>query len=481
MGGAGDIGGLLAIEDLRTAWKGTFHPAYDGNGNLMALTEASTGNMVAAYEYDPFGNPLRTSGIYANENSIRFSGKYYDTETGLTYHGFRYYNASLGRFVNRDPLEERGGWNLYSGLNKIAADPYAGASGVEGTSWSTEWEQAQDRLLANTSMPHTTQTVTFSGKRNSGLPGSSQGNQKTYSANATGHYAQGGAEGEGPQAPGMSVGNPAAGNADINLYIYTGNNPINSYDALGLYYSDSYFKDDPVRNNRFIPPPPEPPKPPIVDNDYFGRSDLLSKYRDLIKNIVNIKPDFYNNNIWAKNSGATNRGAEVTPSTTLNRRGFATPDAAGTAASREARSLTKQGRNKFEWGGEVYSYIETDANTGETTTLYGYTVPRKGKGEFERLNPKTGKLVTGNAGPTLRKSVTDAGVTGATVVAGYHSHTNSNSFTEDYSAIGGGDDAVVIDIGTLYLGRAHGNPFSSKTVVEVMGRDLSVRLIGSFK
>jgi hypothetical protein len=88
--------------------------------------------------------------------------------------------------------------------------------------------------LSNTSLPHTTQTVTFDGKRNSGLPGASEANQKTYSANATGHYAQGGAAGAHPQTPNMSLANPAAGNADINLYIYVGNNPINAFDPLGL-------------------------------------------------------------------------------------------------------------------------------------------------------------------------------------------------------------------------------------------------------
>jgi RHS repeat-associated protein len=38
------------------------------------------------------------------------SGAY---ETGLVYYGHRYYSPSLGRFVNRDPIEEQGGLNLY--------------------------------------------------------------------------------------------------------------------------------------------------------------------------------------------------------------------------------------------------------------------------------------------------------------------------------------------------------------------------------
>lgn len=33
--------------------------------------------------------------------------------SGLYYHGYRYYDAESGRWLNRDPIEERGGVNLY--------------------------------------------------------------------------------------------------------------------------------------------------------------------------------------------------------------------------------------------------------------------------------------------------------------------------------------------------------------------------------
>ncbi len=242
LGGAGDIGGLLSIEDLRTLHAGKYFAVHDGNGNLTALVNSSSGITVAAYEYDPFGNLLQSSGSYGRENPFRFAGKYFDQETGLSYYGFRYYCASLGRFVNRDPLEERGGHTLYSGLGFGVANPFAEARGVQGTSWSSQWEQAQDRQLSNTSLPHTTQAVEFSGKKNSGQPGSSEVGQKTYSANATGHYSQGGAPGTGPSAPAMAGGNPAAGNVDLNLYVYAGNNPINAVDALGLSFWKNLWK-----------------------------------------------------------------------------------------------------------------------------------------------------------------------------------------------------------------------------------------------
>ena len=34
-------------------------------------------------------------------------------ETGLVYYGKRFYSPTLGRFINRDPIEEQGGMNLY--------------------------------------------------------------------------------------------------------------------------------------------------------------------------------------------------------------------------------------------------------------------------------------------------------------------------------------------------------------------------------
>ncbi|EIP98837.1 RHS repeat-associated core domain protein [Opitutaceae bacterium TAV1] len=52
-------------------------------------------------------------GEAAGQNPFRFSTKYTDDETGLIYYGQRYYDPHNGRFINRDPIEERGGYNLY--------------------------------------------------------------------------------------------------------------------------------------------------------------------------------------------------------------------------------------------------------------------------------------------------------------------------------------------------------------------------------
>jgi RHS repeat-associated protein len=110
--GAGGIGGLLFIHDCVSAIG--YCPAYDGNGNVTALVDAATGTVVATCEYGPFGELLRATGPMAKANPLRFSTKCQDEETDLLYYGYRYYNADTGRWGGRDPLEERGGRNLYA-------------------------------------------------------------------------------------------------------------------------------------------------------------------------------------------------------------------------------------------------------------------------------------------------------------------------------------------------------------------------------
>ena len=65
-------------------------------------------------QYSPYGKLIRSEGPMADKNPFRFSTKYLDTETELYYYGLRYYDPHLGRFINREPIEEAGGLNLYS-------------------------------------------------------------------------------------------------------------------------------------------------------------------------------------------------------------------------------------------------------------------------------------------------------------------------------------------------------------------------------
>jgi RHS repeat-associated protein len=43
------------------------------------------------------------------EQNLRFQGQYLDTETGLHYNTFRYYDPDIGRFISPDPIGLEGG------------------------------------------------------------------------------------------------------------------------------------------------------------------------------------------------------------------------------------------------------------------------------------------------------------------------------------------------------------------------------------
>nr|WP_321349288.1 RHS repeat-associated core domain-containing protein [uncultured Methanoregula sp.] len=117
--GAGGIGGLLAVADHSSQTARHF-VSYDGNGNVVGLTDANDGTVADRYEYDPFGNEITTAKGHSLANPFRFSTKYTDEETGLVYYGYRYYCPANGKWVSRDPLEEKGGLNLQG---FVANDP----------------------------------------------------------------------------------------------------------------------------------------------------------------------------------------------------------------------------------------------------------------------------------------------------------------------------------------------------------------------
>lgn len=78
------------------AW---FHA--DRLGSVAALTNED-GAVLVRYAYSPFGIPLTdTAGL---AQPFAFTGRKYDTETGLYYYRARYYDPRLGRFLQTDPV-----------------------------------------------------------------------------------------------------------------------------------------------------------------------------------------------------------------------------------------------------------------------------------------------------------------------------------------------------------------------------------------
>src|SRR5437773_4346102 len=107
--GAGGVGGLLAI---KPSIGNPSFAAYDGNGNVTGLIDATTGTTSGNFEYGPFGETIRLTPNSNNQSVFRFSTKYTDDESDFLYYGFRYYNPSTGRWLSRDPLGEATSFNL---------------------------------------------------------------------------------------------------------------------------------------------------------------------------------------------------------------------------------------------------------------------------------------------------------------------------------------------------------------------------------
>ncbi len=127
-GGAAGIGGLLAVRHHNAATgaiEATYWVVPDEHGSVTSLVkvDGSGRQVVASFAYSPFGAVLAADGKPGTGVSLAdptalcpflYSTKYYDKETALYYYGYRYLNPATGRWLNRDPIAEDGGLNLYA-------------------------------------------------------------------------------------------------------------------------------------------------------------------------------------------------------------------------------------------------------------------------------------------------------------------------------------------------------------------------------
>ena len=90
---------------LMQAGANRYYYLFDSLGSVIGLTDA-LGNMVEAYRYSPYGQPLQASSV---GNPFMFTGREFDSETGLYYYRARYYSPELRRFIEPDPHRLRRG------------------------------------------------------------------------------------------------------------------------------------------------------------------------------------------------------------------------------------------------------------------------------------------------------------------------------------------------------------------------------------
>ena len=81
--------------------------------HLGSIREMFTGGgtVVARYDYDPYGRSTTVLGTTPTD--FNFTGVYRHAKSNLDLATYRAYDPDLGRWLNRDPIAEDGGLNLY--------------------------------------------------------------------------------------------------------------------------------------------------------------------------------------------------------------------------------------------------------------------------------------------------------------------------------------------------------------------------------
>lgn len=78
---------------------GEYYYLYNGHGDVVQMVDRN-GNVVNNYNYDEWGNITLSNETVSNP--FKYAGEVYDQETGLYYLRARYYDPTMGRFINED-------------------------------------------------------------------------------------------------------------------------------------------------------------------------------------------------------------------------------------------------------------------------------------------------------------------------------------------------------------------------------------------
>lgn len=82
------------------------------NGLPEKLTDSS-GETIWQATYSVWGQLSQQTAAQPCTQNLRFQGQYFDSETGLHFNTFRFYDPDTGRFTQPDPIGLAGGINLY--------------------------------------------------------------------------------------------------------------------------------------------------------------------------------------------------------------------------------------------------------------------------------------------------------------------------------------------------------------------------------
>ena len=116
----------VEYHDANDECSGTYYYVLNLQGDTVALYDPARNITAVNYEYDAWGREISWStydsgyaGLIFN-NPLTYRGYIYDRETGFYYLQSRYYDSTVGRFLNADDTDYLGasgtaiGWNLFA-------------------------------------------------------------------------------------------------------------------------------------------------------------------------------------------------------------------------------------------------------------------------------------------------------------------------------------------------------------------------------
>lgn len=116
-----------------------------GPRDELTVSGAASSTAGSPRQCDPLGEASRAEGPVAKTAPSPVSTKCHSDGTEPLYYGYRYYSASTGRWLSRDPIEELGGNNLYQ---FVQGDPLSKLDPLGKDFWpctSGEWMKCFDR------------------------------------------------------------------------------------------------------------------------------------------------------------------------------------------------------------------------------------------------------------------------------------------------------------------------------------------------
>ena len=119
----------------------------DDLSSITSLSNSS-GALSNTYTYDSFGNLTASSGSTANP--FRFTGREFDSETGLYFYRARNFAPNVGHFISQDPIRFGGGvdFYVYVGNNPLTRIDPSGTDPYDWYSKSRKWGKKSSCIIS---------------------------------------------------------------------------------------------------------------------------------------------------------------------------------------------------------------------------------------------------------------------------------------------------------------------------------------------